>query len=244
MGERRTPSLASISWVVFVWGVLWLYLRSYYPTTGLIYAGDTAIVAVSVIRGVVWCETFTVSAQYVAPARRVGFLKNDYARISWDAQRCREDATYCPRFRLPLWWLVVFLAASFPLMIYPRIRARRRIASGRCACCGYSQRGLPDNSRCPECGGDPWIMNGDGERRLRKRRVVVTAVVLGVLSVGAWVATTPTRIVPFKITGPFVEPYKGPNKMPGVDPRVFDDMDMRIFEKEGARMPPDLVDGE
>lgn|GEM_PF-2309116 len=54
------------------------------------------------------------------------------------------------------YWLVVVLAAIFPVTQMPRLmharRRRRRQRRGLCAVCGYDLRG--GSERCPECGAE------------------------------------------------------------------------------------------
>jgi len=58
-------------------------------------------------------------------------------------------------------WLLVLLAAAWPLTsLTLLIRRRGRLAlAGCCAKCGYDLRASPD--RCPECGTLPAIMTAD-----------------------------------------------------------------------------------
>ena len=54
----------------------------------------------------------------------------------------------------PMWFallLTLWPVAMWSGVFVGRVRARRRMARGKCAGCGYDLRGI-DTDRCPECG--------------------------------------------------------------------------------------------
>ncbi len=53
-------------------------------------------------------------------------------------------------FAVPLWSIVAPAGLVMVGLSLVSARARRRVAVGRCAACGYDLRGSP--GRCPECG--------------------------------------------------------------------------------------------
>jgi len=54
---------------------------------------------------------------------------------------------------LPCWWILLVTVPLPALLLFRRLRTKRRIRSGQCAACGYDLRATPD--RCPECGAVP-----------------------------------------------------------------------------------------
>jgi hypothetical protein len=54
---------------------------------------------------------------------------------------------------IPCWWVLLVSVPLPALVLFRRVRARRRVQQGRCVACGYDLRASPD--RCPECGAVP-----------------------------------------------------------------------------------------
>lgn len=72
-------------------------------------------------------------------------------RLSWGI----EKWTQTPHLRVPL-WLPTLGAIWLTLTAWwSDARARRRQTGIVCSHCGYSRRGLPPSTPCPECGRNP-----------------------------------------------------------------------------------------
>jgi hypothetical protein len=54
-------------------------------------------------------------------------------------------------FAVPYWAITMATAVWPGVMVWRRVRSRRRATQGLCVTCGYDLRGSPDG-RCPECG--------------------------------------------------------------------------------------------
>lgn len=147
MHSRRTARLATALLILtaalwtasgrwYVWGIT----QSYALHLG---HGGVAVVVIGsepqVSRG--W--TFSKTSEY-----RLDF------GASWLAARSTSGpaSTALPYLRLPIWPLVLALAALCALIWKHRLTHLHRIRRGACLACGYDRRGTDARSPCPECG--------------------------------------------------------------------------------------------
>jgi predicted RNA-binding Zn-ribbon protein involved in translation (DUF1610 family) len=59
-----------------------------------------------------------------------------------------------------IWPVPLVLGGGGVMLLRSGRRAKMRVVSERCAACGYHLAGLPDNSKCPECGKTPGTSEG------------------------------------------------------------------------------------
>jgi len=68
--------------------------------------------------------------------------------LRW-ARKSPEDYDFAMVI-VPIWALAAITGFLPALMLYRRLKKRRRISAGKCPVCGYDLRATPQ--RCPECG--------------------------------------------------------------------------------------------
>jgi hypothetical protein len=91
-------------------------------------------------------ESYPITSKTIGPVKDLpSFFGFSFCFTGGPQSRSRELI-----LRIPYWFFVLLAAVPPVCHVVRRIRARRRIAHGRCAMCGYDLRATPE--RCPECG--------------------------------------------------------------------------------------------
>ena len=169
MRQRLLNILAGMSLVICVLAAA-LWVRSYWVADGFVWKPSAAAGSyyrayfggggARLGRGEYSFNKSACFEHYTdrSPARQTGFHPETSAdRLGFDYHR-GSDSKGMPVVDLivPM-WAVVLLAAVLPgcrmTWLWRDLRCRRKLASGRCASCGYDLRATP--ARCPECGAIP-----------------------------------------------------------------------------------------